>query len=40
MASMPPPMPPAVRYVLAVASLVAILAGAFVWYAHFAGYAR
>ena len=40
MARMPPPMPPAVRYALALASLAAIAAGAFVWIAHIADYAR
>ncbi|HEX8167800.1 MAG TPA: hypothetical protein VF601_18680 [Beijerinckiaceae bacterium] len=36
MARMPPPMPPVVRYALAIASLIVIAAGAFVWYAHLA----
>ena len=40
MARMPPPMPPAVRYALAFASLVAIAAGAFVWISHIADHAR
>ena len=31
MARMPPPMPPALRYVLTIASLVAIAAGTVVW---------
>jgi hypothetical protein len=34
MARMPPPMPPAVRYLLAIASLVVIVAGALVWLSH------
>ncbi len=37
MGRMPPPMPRPLRYVLAIASLIAIAAGAFVWYAHWAG---
>jgi hypothetical protein len=34
MARMPPPMPPSVRYVLAIASLAVIVAGAVVWMTH------
>ena len=34
MARMPPPMPPAVRYALAIASLAAIVAGTLVWATH------
>ena len=34
MARMPPPMPPAVRYALAIASLAAIAGGALVWLTH------
>jgi len=34
MARMPPPMPPSVRYTLAIASLLAIAAGAAVWITH------
>ncbi len=34
MARMPPPMPPALRYVLAIASLVVIAAGMAVWVTH------
>jgi len=34
MARMPPPMPPSVRYALAITSLLAIAAGALVWITH------
>jgi len=37
MARMPPPMPLPVRYALAIASLVVIVAGALVWSTHVAG---